>query len=228
MKLNVICPTCGTTGKLEVPAGAWDKTTGNVMTGRVPQGKICDHEFTVQFSRTGQVLGYPDKDAGEEAYQVRPVRFTVQTAIRNLSIDVVSALLTAGISEETIVLVGSLSVTMGVRDFIERVLPDSVDVGALLYMVTKEEYVGLPDSTKNHMTVNLTKKKITNSAFDDEQLAWMRKVLTRANMVTNQEAAETLILKETSKLRTTVSLLRHLAARRASGIEGSKKEDTDE
>jgi hypothetical protein len=131
--------------------------------------------------------------------------------------------LTSGISEETIVLVGSLAVTMGVREFMERVLPDSVDVGSAIYMVTKEEYEDLPASTKKHMTVNLNQKAITNPAFDDDQLEWMRKVLQRANMVTDQEASENMILKETSKLRTTVSLLRHLATRRGAGIEGKKK-----
>jgi hypothetical protein len=73
------------------------------------------------------------------------------------------------------------------------------------------------------MTVDLSKKTIINPAFDDDQLEWVRRVLQRANMVKDQEASENLILKETSKLRTTVSLLRHLATRRGAGVEGKKK-----
>ena len=49
-----------------------------------------------------------------------------------------------------------------------------------------------------------------------------------APMVTNKDAAETLILKEASKLRTTVSLLRHLAARRSVTHEEPKKQEDTE
>ncbi|MFX1301053.1 MAG: hypothetical protein ACFFDE_08925 [Promethearchaeota archaeon] len=223
MKLVVSCPTCGTKGELEVPETTWERMESNIIMGRVPPGKVCEHGFKVEFSRSGLVLGYHDLNAEAKDFQIRPVSFTVQSAIRNLSIDVVAALLTAGISEETIVLMGSLAVTMGIREFMERVLPESVDVGSSIYMVTKEEYADLPESTKKHMTVDLSKKRIINSAFDDEQLEWVRRVLQRANMVTDQKASEDLILKETSKLRTTVSLLRHLATRRGAGIEGKKK-----
>ncbi len=208
-----------------MPDDAWSSVQGNIIMGRVVPGKVCEHGFKVEFSRSGLVLGYHDFDAPDEEEKIRPVEFTVQTVIRNLGVEVAAALLTAGISEQTIVLIGSLAVTVGIRRFMERVLPDSIDVGALIYMVTKEEYETLPESTKEHMTVNLSSKAITNPAFDDDQLAWMRKVLLRANMVTNKDAAETLILKETSKLRTTVSLLRHLAARRVAGREGTKKKE---
>lgn len=226
MKLKVICPICHANGELDVPDEAWDRVQGTIMTGRVVEGKICPHEFRVEFSRTGHVLGY---QTGKEAKgpQLRAVKFTVKTAIRNLGIDILAALLTAGISEETIVLKGSLPVTAGIRSFMDRVLPDSVDVGACIYMVTQEEYSELPDSTKQHMTVDIASKTITNSAFDEDQLAWIKKVLTRANMLANQEDAETLILQETSKLRTTVSLLRHLAARRAAGSEARKQKDSE-
>ncbi|MDO8055419.1 MAG: hypothetical protein Q6361_01020 [Candidatus Hermodarchaeota archaeon] len=228
MKLKVRCPQCGTTGELEVPDGAFEKVEGNIITGRVKPGKICEHGFVVEFSQAGLVLGYYGADAKPEDLQVRPVRFTVQSITRNLGTEVVAAMLTAGISEVTVILIGSLPVTMGVRDFMERVLPDSVDVGSSLYMVTLEEYTSLPASTKQYMTVNIAMKEISNPAFDDEQLAWMRKVLIRASMVTNKDAAETLILKEASKLRTTVSLLRHLAARRSVTHEEPKKqEDTN-
>jgi len=221
VKLKVSCPICQTEGILDVPEGTWGKVPGNTMIGRVVAGKICEHEFRVEFSRAGLILGYPTE--GEPAPEdFRPVKFTVRTAYNNLGIDILSALLTAGVSEQTVVLIGSLPVTVGIRDFMDRVLPDSVDVGACLYMVTKDEYTGLPDSTKQLMTIDIASKAITNSAFDAEQLVWMEKVLTRANMVSNNEAAETLILKETSKLRTTVSLLRHLASRRGAGSEGKK------
>ncbi len=225
VKLKVTCPTCGISSELEVPEDAWDTVEGDVMVGRVPPGKVCEHGFKIEFSRDGAVLAYHDFDAPEAEYKVRPVRFTVQTALRNLSMDIVAALLTAGVSEQTIVLVGSLAVTMGVREFMERVLPESVDVGAFLYSVTKEEFATLPESLRQHMIINVSTKEITNSAFDEEQLVWMQKVLLRANMVTNQEAAETLVLKETSKLRTTVSLLRHLAARRTPDIENGFSND---
>jgi hypothetical protein len=196
------------------------------MTGRVVSGKVCEHEFKVEFSRAGLILGYSTEEEPKEP-EFRPVTFTVQTAMNNLGIEVLSSLLTAGISEETIVLIGSLPVTVGIRDFMDRVLPDSVDIGACVYMVTKEEYTELPESTKRHMTVDIASKRITNSAFDEEQLTWMKKVLIRANMVTNKEAAETLILKETSKLRTTVSLLRHLASRKGAGLEGKRVPDAE-
>lgn len=208
-----------------MPDDAWNKVQGNIIMGRVVPGKVCEHGFKVEFSRSGLVLGYHAFDAPDVEERIRPVEFTVQTVIRNLGVEVAAALLTAGISEETVVLIGSLAVTMGIRSFMERVLPDSIDVGALIYMVTKEEYETLPESTKQHMTVDLSSKTITNPSFDEDQLAWMRKVLLQANMVTNKEAAETLILKETSKLRTTVSLLRHLASRRAAGLEGTKKKE---
>ncbi len=210
-----------------VPETAWERMESNIIIGRVLPGKVCDHGFKVEFSRSGLILGYHDLDGEKKDYQIRPVSFTVQSVIRNLSIDIVAALLTAGISEETIVLMGSLAVTMGIREFMERVLPDSVDVGSVIYMVTKDEYADLPESTKKHMTVDLSKKLIINHAFDDEQLEWVRRVLQRANMVTDQKASEDLILKETSKLRTTVSLLRHLATRRGAGIEGKKKLDLE-
>ncbi len=224
MKLQVSCPICSTQGELEVPEGTWDKIQGNTMTGRVVAGKICEHDFKIEFSRTGIVLGYTESEP--EAPEFRPVTFSVQTAMNNLGIEVLSALLTAGISEQTVVLIGSLPVTVGIRDFMDRVLPESVDVGACVYMVTKEEYAALPESTKQHMTINVSKKAITNPAFDEDQLAWMQKVLTRANMVTNKEVAESLILKETSKLRTTVSLLRHLASRRGAGSEAKKQQNS--
>ena len=127
MKLKVTCPVCGTEGELDVPEGAWEKFQGSTMTGRVVSGKICEHEFKVEFSRAGIVLGYP-KEEEPETPEFRPVKFTVRTAIRNIGFDILAALLTAGISEETIVLKGSLPVTVGLRDFMERVLPDSVDV----------------------------------------------------------------------------------------------------
>ena len=228
MKLKVRCPQCGTTGELEVPDDAFEKVEGTIITGRVKPGNICEHGFVVEFSQAGLVLGYYGADATPEDLQVRPVRFTVQSITRNLGTDVVAAVLTAGISEVTVILIGSLPVTMGVRDFMERVLPDSVDVGSSLYMVTMEEYTALPASTKQYMTVNIATKEISNPAFDDEQLAWMRKVLIRASMVTNKDAAETLILKEASKLRTTVSLLRHLAARRSVTHEEPKKQEDTE
>jgi hypothetical protein len=208
-----------------VPDDAWNRVQGNIIMGRVIPGKVCEHGFKVEFSRSGLVLGYHDLDAPDEEEKIRPVEFTVQTAIRNLGVDVLAVLLTAGISEETIILIGSLAVTLGIRNFMERVLPDSIDVGALLYMVTKEEYATLPESTKQHMTINLSSKMITNSAFDEDQLAWMRRVLLQANMVTDKDPAEMLILKETSKLRTTVSLLRHLASRRTAGLEGTKQKN---
>jgi hypothetical protein len=209
-----------------VPDEAWDKVEGSVMTGRVIEGKICPHEFRVEFSQSGLVLGYQTEGEPEQP-QFRAVKFTVKTAIRNLGNDILAALLTAGVSEQTIVLRGSLPVTAGIRSFMERVLPDSVDVGACVYMVTKEEYVDLPESVKQHMTVDIASKTVTNSAFDEDQLAWIRKVLLRANMLANQEDAENLILQETSKLRTTVSLLRHLAARRGAGSETRKLEDLE-
>ncbi|MFX1244604.1 MAG: hypothetical protein ACFE8F_06540 [Promethearchaeota archaeon] len=208
-----------------MPEDAFVKAKSNIITGRVVPGKICEHGFTVEFSGSGLVLGYHAFDAKLEDQQVRPVRFTVQSITQNLSAELVAALLTAGISEVTVVLIGSLAVTMGVREFLERVLPDSLDVGSLLYTVTLEEYMLLPESTKQFMTMNIATKEISNTAFDDEQLAWMRKVLLRATMISNKEAAETLILKEASKLRTTVSLLRHLAARRSAGLEESKKQE---
>jgi hypothetical protein len=226
VKLKVSCPICHTEGTLEVPDETWDKVQGNTMTGRVVAGKICEHEFKVEFSQAGLILGYQAK--GEpEPEDFRPVKFTVRTAYNNLGIDILSALLTAGVSEQTIVLIGSLPVTVGIRDFMERVLPDSVDVGSCLYMVTKDEYAGLPDSTKELMTIDIASKTITHPAFDTEQLSWMQKVLTRANMVSKNDVAETLILKETSKLRTTVSLLRHLASRRGAGSEGKKLENSE-
>jgi hypothetical protein len=219
---------CSTPGELEVPDDVFAKAKSNIITGRVKPGKVCEHGFTVEFSRSGLILGYHDLDYTPEDQQVRPVRFTVQSITRNLGGEVVAALLTAGISEVTVVIIGSLPVTMGVREFMERVLPDSLDVGSSLYMVTLEEYMTLPESTKQYMTVNIATKEISNSAFDDEQLAWMRKVMLRAAMITNKDAAETLILKETSKLRTTVSLLRHLAARRSvTHEEPKKREDTE-
>lgn len=226
MKLKVTCPICHAQGELDVPDEAWERVQGTIMTGRVVEGKICPHEFKVEFSRAGLVLGYQTGEEPEEP-QLRTVKFTVKTAIRNLGIDILAALLTAGISEQTIVLKGSLPVTAGLRSFVERVLPDSVDVGACVYMVTKEEYADLPDSTKQHMTIDIASKAISNSVFDEDQLAWMKKVLIRANMLTNQEEAENIILQETSKLRTTVSLLRHLAARRAAGSEKQKPQETE-
>ncbi len=227
MKIKVVCPKCSTPGELEVPDDTWEKVQTRVITGRVVPGKICEHGFRVEFSQAGIVLGYSKLDEKSVEPEIRPVTFTVQTAIRNLSLDVLAALLTAGISEEPIILIGSLAVTIGVRDFMERGLPDTVDVGACVYMVTKEEYETLPTSTKQHMTINLVKKTIANSAFDEDQLTWMQRVLTRANMVTKKDAAEALILKETSKLRTTVSLLRHLAARRGAGLEARENKETD-
>ncbi len=209
-----------------MPEGAWDKVEGITMTGRVVAGKVCPHEFRVEFSKAGLVLGYQTEGEPEE-YDFRPVTFTVQTAIRNLGFDILAAILTAGVSEQTIVLKGSLAVTAGIRDFMERVLPESVDVGAGVYMATKEEYETLSSSVKEHMTVDIVSKKIINSAFDEDQLGWMRRVLTQANMVTDKKASEELILKETSKLRTTVSLLRHLASRRGAGSEGKKLQNSE-
>ena len=226
MKLKVTCPICAEEGELELPEGVWDKIEGNTMVGRVVEGKICEHEFRVEFSRAGLILGYITEEEPREP-EFRPVTFSVKTAMNNLGIDVLAALLTAGISEQTVVLKGSLPVTVGIRDFMDRVLPDSVDVGATVYMVTKEEYETLPESTKQHMTIDIPSKTITNSAFDEDQLEWMKKVLTRANMITDKEAAETFILKEASKLRTTVSLLRHLASRRAAGSEGKKFQESE-
>ncbi len=226
VKLKVTCPICHTDGILEIPEDAWDKVEGTTMIGRVISGKVCPHEFRVEFSKAGLVLGYRTENEPEE-YDFRPVTFTVQTAIRNLGFDLLAAILTAGVSEQTIVLKGSLAVTAGIRDFMERVLPESVDVGACVYMATKEEYETLSSSIKEHMTVDVVSKKIINSAFDEDQLGWMRRVLTQANMVTDKEASEELVLKETSKLRTTVSLLRHLASRRGAGLEGKKLQNSE-
>lgn len=227
MKLPVKCPKCGKTGELDVPEGTWDKVQGDMIAGRILPGKICEHGFKIDFNRAGQVLAYHELDEPAEEYVVRPVKFNVKSILRNLNTDVVAEILTGGISGQTVVLLGSLAVTMGLRDFMERVLPDSVDVGALVYMVTPDEYDSLPESTKQYMTVDVRSKTVRNSPFDEEQLEWMRKVLIRANMVTNQDAAEQLILTETSKLRTTVSLLRHMASRRGAGIEGKKLKDLE-
>lgn len=226
VKLKVTCPICHADGELEVPEGAWDKVQSTTMTGRVVAGKICPHEFRVEFSKAGLILGYQTEDEPEQA-DFRPVTFTVRTAIRNLGIDLLAAILTAGISEQTIVLKGSLPVTVGIRDFMNRVLPESVDVGACVYMATKEEYETLSSSIKEHMTVDVVSKKIINSVFDEDQLAWMKRVLIQANMLTDKEASEELVLKETSKLRTTVSLLRHLASRRGAGLEGKKLQNSE-
>jgi hypothetical protein len=77
------------------------------------------------------------------------------------------------------------------------------------------------------MTVDIVSKTVINSAFDEDQLAWMKRVLTQANTLTDKEDAEELVLKETSKLRTTVSLLRHLASRRGAGSEGKKLQNSE-
>ena len=87
MKLIVTCPTCGTKGELEVPETTWDRMGSNIIMGRVPSGKVCEHGFKVEFSRSGLVLGYHDLNAEAKDFQIRPVSFTVQSAIRNLGVD---------------------------------------------------------------------------------------------------------------------------------------------
>jgi len=229
MKFTVKCPKCGATGKLEIPDEKWAAVQVDVIAGRVTPGRVCPHSFRFEVDRYGQILKC--EEAGESPRPSEgPVRFTVQTALRNLGEDVLATLLTAGISEIPVLLVGSEGVTMGLRELMQRLLPHSVDPGALIYTATPEEYQGLPASMRNLMTVDVRSKKITNSAFDAEQLAWVRNVLTRAKMMQAEDPSEKLILQETSKLRTTVSLLRHLAARRSvsTGAEAKSKKTTNE
>jgi hypothetical protein len=201
----------------------------DVIAGRVTPGRVCPHEFRFEVDQRGRILKY--EEAGKtERPPTGPVRFTVQTALRNVGEDVLATLLTAGISEVSVMLVGSEGVTMGLRELMLRLLPQSVDPGALFYTATPEEYQKLPASMRSLMTVDVRSKTISNSVFEVEQLAWVRNVLTRAKMVQAEDPAEKLVLQETSKLRTTVSLLRHLAARRSvsAGRDAKEKKGSEE
>jgi len=229
VKFTVKCPKCGATGELEIPDEKWASVQVDVIAGRVTPGRICPHSFRFEVDQRGRILKC--EEVGEpERPSTGPVRFSVQTALRSLGEDVLAALLTAGISEVSVMLVGSEGVTMGLRELMLRLLPQSVDPGALFYTATPEEYQKLPASMRNLMTVDVKSKTITNSAFDVEQLAWVRTVLTRAKMIQAEDPAEKLIQQETSKLRTTVSLLRHLAARRSvsTGSEAKEKKGAGE
>lgn len=228
VKFTVKCPKCGATGELEIPDEKWASVQVDVIAGRVTPGRVCPHSFRFEVDQRGRILKC--EEVGEaERPSTGPVRFSVQTALRSLGEDVLAALLTAGISEVSVMLVGSEGVTMGLRELMLRLLPQSVDPGALFYTATPEEYQRLPASMRKLMTVDVKSKTITNSAFDVEQLAWVRNVLTRAKMIQAEDPAEKLIQQETSKLRTTVSLLRHLAARRSvsTGSEAKEKKGTD-
>jgi hypothetical protein len=229
VKFTVQCPKCGATGELEIPDEKWAAVQVDVIAGRVTPGRICPHSFRFEVNRQGRILKCAEMGAAA-APASGPVRFSVQSALRSLGEEVLAALLTAGISEISVMLVGSESVTMGVRELMLRLLPSSVDPGALFYTATPEEYQRLPASMRKLMTVDVRAKTITNPAFDAEQLAWVRNVLMRAKMVQAEDPAEQLILQETSKLRTTVSLLRHLAARRSRSVsdEAKRKKAADE
>jgi len=229
MKFTVKCPKCGATGELEIPDEKWAALQVDVIAGRVVPGRVCPHSFRFQVNQQGRILKYEEVGAPEPP-SMGPVHFSIQTALRSLGEDVLAALLTAGISEVSVMLVGSEGVAMGLRELMLRLLPHSVDPGALFYTATPEEYQKLPASMRNLMTVDVKSKRITSSAFDVEQLAWVRNVLTRAKMIQAEDPAEKLIQQETSKLRTTVSLLRHLAARRSvsTGSEAKEKEGAGE
>jgi hypothetical protein len=229
VKFIVKCPKCAATGELEIPDDKWASVQGDVIVGRVTPGRVCPHEFRFEVNRWGQILKY-EEVGGLVRPSIGPVRFTVQSALRSLGEEALAALLTAGISEVSVMLVGSEGVTMGLRELMLRLLPHSVDPGALFYTATPEEYQKLPAAMRNLMTVDVKSKTVTNSAFDVEQLAWVRRVLTRAKMIQEEDSAEKLVCQETSKLRTTVSLLRHLAARRSvsTGAEARERKPPQE
>jgi len=213
VKVTVKCPICETSGQLDVPDNKWDDIEGDVIVGQVTPGRVCSHGFIVQIHRSGKILKY-DELKPEAQPELRPVRFTVQSACRNIGEDILAALVTAAISEKRVLLVGGSAVTMGVKDFLERIVPESVNLDALLKIVTREEYSQLSEETRSWMTVNLQDRTITNSAFNEDQIEWIRRAVLRAKILSNQEKiAENLISQEATKLRTTVLMLRHLAAR---------------
>lgn len=213
MKVTVKCPICEKVGQLEIPDEKWDDIEGDVIVGQVTPGRVCSHGFVIQIHRSGEILKYDELEPEAEPH-LRPVRFTVQSACRNIGEDILAALVTAAISEKRVLLVGASAVTLGVKEFLVRLVPDSVDLDALLKIVTREEYAQLPEDTKSWMTVNLQDRTIANSAFNEDQIEWIRRAVVRAKILSNQEkTAENLINQEATKLRTTVLMLRHLAAR---------------
>ncbi|MFX1563874.1 MAG: hypothetical protein ACFFDP_11285, partial [Promethearchaeota archaeon] len=214
VKVTVKCPKCGTEGQLDIPDEKWTEIEGNVIVGRVTSGRVCSHEFSVEIDRSGKILKYDELKPAAEP-QLRPVKFTVESAARNIGEDIVAALLTAAISEQRVLLVGADTVTRGIKDFMLRFLPESVELDALIKTVTREEYDQLSEETRSWMTVHLKDRKIVNSAFTEDQTEWIRRVIMRAKLLSRQteKAAEELIQQEVMKLRTTVSMLRHLAAK---------------
>jgi hypothetical protein len=213
VKVTVKCPICGTVGQLDIPDEKWENIEGDVIVGEITPGRVCSHGFIVEIHRSGEILKY-DELKPEAEPQLRPVRFTVQSACRNIGEDILAALLTAAISEKHVLLVGASAVTMGVKDFMERLMPESVELDALIKTVTREEYAQLPEETRSWMTVNLQERTVTNSEFNEDQMEWIRRAVVRAKILSNQEkVAEDLIAQEAIKLRTTVLMLRHLAAR---------------
>lgn len=214
MKISVKCPTCGTTGQLDIPDDKWENIEGDVIVGQVTPGRVCEHEFSVEIHRSGKIMKYYEPKPATEP-SLRPVRFTVRSASRNIGEDIIAALLTAAISEERVLLVGAPAVTMGLKEFLLRFLPESVELDALLKTVTRDEYAQLSKETRSWMTVRLKDRKIINSAFTEDQTEWIRRVFMRAKILSRQteHAAEDLIHQEVMKLRTTVMMLRHLAAR---------------
>ena len=211
MKITVRCPKCGATKQLEMSDTVWLRVQKNVVVARVLPGALCEHGFRVYVTREGQIQGYDELEDLES--KVEPVQFNVGSALQTLGEEALATLLTAVIAEKPLILIGSPPITAGIKQLLRRLLPESVKPEAIIFSVTREQYEQLPESTRKMMTVDIKNSKVLNRIFDDEQLWWIRRALVRARMLLNQNIAEEIVLKEASKLRQTVSVLRHLAAR---------------
>jgi hypothetical protein len=197
-----------------VPDETFETIEGDILHGKVTAGKICPHPFTFELHRDGRILKIEKWE--REAEQVQLVKFTIQSASRNIGDEILAVLITAAISETPVIVVGFPAVTLGLLEFLGRVLPEGIDFDAIFKPVSRDEYETLTSADRQKMIVEIQGKKILNSVFDEEQLEWIRRALVRAKMISDQQAAENCIFQEAKKLRMTVSMLKYIAKRRES------------
>lgn len=226
MKISVTCPVCGTSGELNVPDETFETIEGDILHGKVKPGKICPHPFTFKLHRNGTILEIGTWEM--ETEQVQPVKFTIQSASRNFGDEILAVLITAAISETPVIVVGFPAITLGLQAFLGQLLPEEIDLTAIFQLVSRDDYAALSSVDRQKMIIEIQGKKILNSAFDEEQLEWIRRALVRAKMISDPQAAENCIFQEAKKLRMTVSMLKFIAKRRESKPSDSENTESTE
>ncbi len=80
--VNIICPSCGVQGGIELPTTLFSNIPKGLATVNVPAEAVCEHSFQVFIDRNGIVRGYQRVDFELELKQ--EIRNTVENALKEL------------------------------------------------------------------------------------------------------------------------------------------------